>query len=214
MEEETNGMDATELGTPPVEETTENGDSQEEEIDYRAELEKERKRREKAEYALKERNMADKRRESDPVYVDEDIDARIEARLEAKMNAFRTSQLSDLVEDSIQSLASSEEEKELIRYHYNNSIIQTGSSRSSIVEDMKKAQLLANAAKYQRTSAELEETLKAKKSLGKGGGTNQDKTSFKPDLSKSFTEAEWRFMQERNFTEEMIKKAADAKRTS
>lgn len=210
VEEET-----TEIGTPQSE-VNETDDSQDEsgEIDYKAELEKERKRREKAEYTLRKRNEEDKQRRETSYVDDDDIDARIDAKVEARLNQMRATQVSDVIDEVLGSVGSSPEERELIKYHYENSVIQSGLSRAAVQEDMRKAKLLANASKYERENAELAETVKSKRAMGKSGGTNQDKASYSEDLSKHFTASEWEFMQRRKFTDDMIKSAANAKKVS
>lgn len=214
MEDEitTNDGQEIESGTPQNEEAQDN--VAESGIDYKAELEKERKRREKAEFALYKKNTEGKRSAA-PEWDEDELEAKIEEKIEARVSAIRSSQVGEIIDDELLASAKTDEERELVKFHYENSIVQSGSSRTAIREDLRKAKLLANSSKYERENAEMAETMKAKNALGNtSGGTNQARPAYSEDLSKKFTEYEWKFMQDRGWTEEMIKSTADAKKRS
>ena len=114
----------------------------------------------------------------------------------------------------IYSFSSNEDEKKLIELHYQNSIVKTGVTRQAITEDLKKAKLLANAPKIQRENEELAEAMKAKQTISNSSyGNSGGRAPKKEDYSKAFSPGEWAFIQKRGWTDDMIKKAAESKKT-
>lgn len=182
----------------------------EEEVDYKAEAETLRKKLDQAEFTLRKRNVERKQeRILDPIPESPEVDAMIEEKVREGLTNIRHSEANELIEEMIVTSAENDDEADLIRLHYENSIVKTGFTKSAIREDVQKAKLLANAARYLREKKEIAQTLKAKSSLGRGtaAGTNQDRPTPTEDLSKKFTAKDWAYMQKRNFTPEMIRKA-------
>lgn len=189
-------------------------------LDYKALYESEKEKLSKAEFALYKRKKAEKEArqqvEANTGVIDpEEVNRLVEEKAMEILQQQRQKDAEEVLNEELAKVSKNEDERRLIRLMYENRIQQTGYTRSAIREDLQTAALIANAPKYQRESAEKIEALKAKASLGSGSaiGTNQDRPVLKDDLSKHFSEQEWKFMQSRQWTEKQIREAADAKRT-
>lgn len=191
------------------------------ELDYKALYESEKDKLSKAEFALYKKKKAEKEArqqvEAETGVIDPDeVQRLVEEKALEILQQQRQRESEEVLEEELGKLSKDEDERRLIRLMYENRIQQTGYTRSAIREDLQTAALIANAPKYQRENAEKIEALKAKASLQGSGaavGTNQDRPVLKDDLSKHFSESEWKFMQNRQWTEKQIREAADAKRT-
>ena len=182
------------------------------EIDYKAEYEKTLDNLKKAEYTLYKKNKEEKEQEPivDP-FAEQDISELVTQQVEAKMAELRGEVLGNVFEESLDALSSSEDEKNLIRLHYEKSIVKTGHTRQAVLDDLQKAKLLANAPNLAKEREEMVLALKAKKTAGSTGrGTNLDKSKPEDDLSREFSAHDWQWMKDHNFTEDMKKKAAKA----
>lgn len=198
---------AVEPATPttPVEEPKQEGD--EPTIDYKAEYEKTAAKLKKAEYTLYKKNKEDKEEPYEPPV--EDIEAIVDQKVNAKLSTLHQDLAGNIIEDTLNFLSSDPEEQKLIRLHYDNSIVKTGLTRQAIVEDLRKAQLLANAPKYLREKEEYAEAMKAKATVGKTAyGSNNSRATVKEDYTKYFKPHELEHMKRVGFTDDMIKKAA------
>lgn len=71
------------------------------------------------------------------------------------LDKFKSDIIQDIVDSEIESASSNKDEQELIRFHYNNSIVKTGYSRQKVREDIATAKLLANKKKYLSLAGEL-----------------------------------------------------------
>lgn len=163
-------------------------------VDYKAELEKINKSKEQAEY-----NIVDlKKKNKDLVNEIEelkanggskvDIDAikqEIEENIKSENSKFKNELLSDTVDEFLGALSSNPDEKELIRHHYNNTIVKTGSKRSDIFNDLKNAALIANRPKYESDMKEMEAIIFSKGSANHVGDISSKKEDNQrlPELS-------------------------------
>lgn len=135
-------------------ETSEEEDSGGENIDFEAELEKERQRlgkkidKERDKRLEAERNKGITREEAEKI-ADERI-SQIEKRV-----------LRSRAELAAEKLARSQAERDLILHHYDNSIISTG----NIDEDIDNAYTLANKKKIQGTISELKKAAMSKRNV-------------------------------------------------
>jgi len=98
--------------------------------------------------------------------VDESFEERIANRvaetLKEEQRNWQHDRLKDETEELIDSYSSSDEEKELIKYHLENTVKVTGSDRRSREEAIQNAKLLANRRKIERDNEELREALKVR----------------------------------------------------
>lgn len=226
MDEETKRLAEEEAAksADPAEETKTDSDVEDTGIDYKAELEKVKAQYEKrlgqAEHtiiALKKSKKDDSEDDGDDDS-DNDIDEKINAIKEEQKNElekFRIGLIKDNVEDVISSLTSNPDEKELIRFNYENKIVRSGFDRKSIQEDLISAQLLANRSKFEKTIGELKYTLDAEKAKNKGGSaTGQDKDTTAVKLTDQ--EEAWvkQFASRNNLSEDQVRKKLIANKGS
>lgn len=141
--------------------------TQTEGIDYKAKLEAERQRREKAEAKLVD--LKKEKKEANSEEEREDIDARIkklednfEKRLEEKTRELEMRSEERRYSDAISSVASSTDEAELIKHILKNDIKPTG----DIERDVRRAKLLANEDNLTSENEELKKALTARKTAG------------------------------------------------
>lgn len=184
-----------------------------EEVDYKAELEKAETKLKKAEYTIyKQKKDAKDEVELPP---DERVNALVEEKLNERLGKLETSLVSSVLDDELARVSSNEEEKKLIKFHYENTIRRSGVSRSDVQVDLDKARLLANAAKYRKQATELEASVKAKKTTGNSSyGGSQTSSRVEDDYRKQFSAHDWDWMQKRGFSKERIKATADAIKAS
>lgn len=175
-----------------IEESEEDGDD----IDYDAELE-----------ALKQNKAknfenAKKRVESKDKTTDkESLIAQVKSELIADLQK-------DIIEEELNSI-SNEKKRQLVKYHYENSIIKSGLSRQSIREDFAKATAIVDSLVNAKRKSE---NLIAKEAKGtvttgssKGGKpSNTGKESWERVLSPS----DIAFGKKRGWTKEMFERAA------
>jgi hypothetical protein len=88
------------------------------------------------------------------------LDERMRQREEQREIEFRR----DFINEAINAISSNSDEAELIKHHYDKTINKSGYTQSLILEDIKRAKLLANEKRILRDNAELSESL-ARKSL-------------------------------------------------
>jgi hypothetical protein len=181
--EETNSQA---VETNEVDETTKTtaAESEPNEIDYKAELEAAQTRLSQAEHVIVETKQ--KLREAQTSTADVEVDyettptreellTQLRAEQQSELSQFKKDLTQDIVNDEIERASSNPDEQALIKFHYENSIRQSGFSRAAIQADLESAKLLANKKRLIKENSELKEALKAKHSAGRvAGGSNQD----------------------------------------
>jgi hypothetical protein len=172
--------------TNEVDETTETiaAESEQNEIDYKAELEAAQTRLTQAEHVivdtkrqLKEAqtSTADVNVEYENQPTSSELLDQLRAEQQSELSQFKKDLTQDILNDEIARASSNPDEQALIKFHYENSIKQSGFSRAAIQADLESAKLLANKKRLIKENSELKEALKAKHSAGKvAGGSNQD----------------------------------------
>lgn len=212
-EETTSQPASTESNTKGVEttaaETTAKTDAPKSEtndqVDYKAELEAAQERIKQAEHTIVQTKRENKElKRSTTSTSNEDIDpdtfetpelrlererAELRQEYDSKLSKLAADLTADTFEEELASLTQNSDEAALIKFHYENSLKQSGVSRKAIREDLRKARTLANQRKLEIDNAELKESLKAKHSAAKPvTGTNQDPQ--KPDEQPKFSPQE------------------------
>jgi hypothetical protein len=189
-------IDETKEGVENEVDTTKQDAPTVEEVDYKAEYEKVKTNLDKAEHKIVE--LKTKKDDKDEFsFVDEsveeeDIDSKIAKKVSEALIASRAEMtkelMSDVIDEELSQLSSNEDERKLIKLHYENSIKQSGLSRESIKEDLNKAYLIANQSKFLKERKEMVEAMKAKNSIQNSSvGTNQshEKVTKVPTLSEA-----------------------------
>lgn len=180
--------ESTGVETPKVDETTEPVAPKAEEntpIDYKAELTAAQERIKKAERTIVDLKRQEKQNISATSDVDldfqvqltpEEMTRKIESEVNARLESFKKDITADVFEEELARTTDNTDERELTRFHYENSIKQSGVSRQAIAQDLKRARLLANERALYKENLELKAALIAKQTAGKATtGTNQDR---------------------------------------
>jgi hypothetical protein len=116
-------------------------------VDYKAEYEKATKQLSKAEHKLEETR---KKKESggdgklDPADIEKLAVERAEAIAKEKISEFSSGLVKDIVSEGLSMFSSNEDERRLIQHHYDNTIQKSGQTRADIMNDLRRAKLLAN----------------------------------------------------------------------
>lgn len=167
------------------------GDSEEkdrsgDDIDYKAQLKEERKRRKQAEHnivQLKQEQKGSEEKEDTPKSDDSgdassgDIDeATIRSMIQEKVNEVKQEATSGTVDEVLNSMASSQDEKELIQHHYENTINQSGYSREDVQRDIQRAKLLANESNLRTQLQETAQALQSERSKNRAGGLSPQRS--------------------------------------
>jgi len=194
---------------PAVDETTT-------EVDYEAQLAEERKLREQADEARKkaEDKIVELKRKSKQSKVEvegfeEDIPEiseteRLEKILAERDEKLRREFAKDSLEAELEKITSNPKERELIKYHYENTIRTTGVDRGSIRRDLERASIIANAPKAKKVLGEIKESLKSKNvAKNTSAGTNQDVDQV---VDTKFTPQELAIMQRFGIDPKTVKK--------
>jgi len=148
-------------------ETTLSEESKNTGVDYKAKLEEERARREKAEARIVE--LKRERKEAHTQESVEDIDdqiasieKRMEEKLESRVREIQYQSQEQRYEEAITSIASTKDEAELITHILKHDINPTG----DIVKDVRRAKILANEDSIAEENAELKKALATRGTAG------------------------------------------------
>ncbi len=194
---------------------SESQDAEESEIDYKAELERIKalvevkdNRLNKAEHKIVElkkelgESDEDDTSDDDPYGV-QDI---VKREVERITSSLKQEMLGDVVEEELNRLSDSPDEKELIKYHYNNRIKSSGVSRKAIQEDLRSAYLLANQSKFLKENEELKAALKSEATKSKGGtGSNQKPLKAEEKTEIKLSAADLAFCKKRGIDPKTIR---------
>lgn len=173
----TSEEETTEEETTDETENTEGEESSEEEtpteddsIDYKAELEKTQNELAQAQFLLKKKNIDDKKKKEDAeepeFYAEEEASESVDEKLEN----FKLAQLSETISEELTASTNNTDEQALIDYHFKNSIKRTGDTREAIRRDIKTARMLANQKRFEKLDAEIIAKKKSNPSNGGGAG--------------------------------------------
>lgn len=185
----------------------------EKKIDYQAELERVTRDRDNYRQGF----LTIKKKHKDGVLTDEDIqkeetiisdeelDRIINEKVEQKIESRNRSLVADTIEDQLEQFASDESEKALIKFHYENTIRQSGISKSAITADIRRAKLIANEQAILSENEALKGIVKSKRTMSNiGAGNNQDKPVIEPE--QQFTPEELALLKRRNIDPKTVKR--------
>ena len=151
-------------------------DAGQSEIDYRAELEKVKQEKENykqgllnAKQELKKLKKGGDDDEDEEIDQEAIIDARVKQAVEENLQILRKDVFEVTVNNFLDTLSANADEKELIRFHYENSIKQSGTSASDIKRDLENAKLMANRNKLLAENSALKDAIIAKNSITSAG---------------------------------------------
>lgn len=104
-----------------------------------------------------------------------DVEEIVERRLEERDRKIRMELAKDSLEFELEKITSNPKERDLIKFHYENTIRTTGIDRNSIRRDLERASIIANATKIKKVALEMKEAIKAKNTAkNTSAGNNQD----------------------------------------
>ena len=174
------------------------------EVDFKAELEKAKTEREhykqgmlNAKAKLKEQNLPE-------VDISSLVEQKVNEQLDERFSVFETDFASDTVETLLDGLTANADERELIKFHYENTVRHSGVTKSAILTDLRRARLHANEAKILLENEELRVALKSKNSITNSGmGSGQSKSQ--PDNEPNFTPQELAILKRRNIDPKKVK---------
>lgn len=162
--EKTAASEATTEETKDQPKLSEESKTQVEGVDYKAKLEAERLRREKAEARLVD--LKREQKESESKGDEEDrllaMEERLMSRLEEKTSQLQKQSKQSKYDDAISSVASSEDEAALIQHILDNDIKPTG----DVAKDVRRAKILANEDDLFSENTELKKALSSRKTVG------------------------------------------------
>ncbi len=169
MDDENKGVEAIVPKAPEEQ-------NQEQVVDYKAELEKVTTERDNYKQGMLDAKdiLKGKGIVTDP----EEIGKLIDEKVNEKISLFTANISKSTVESTLESLAGSEDEKKLIQFHYDNSIVKSGLDPVSVRNDLENAKLLANKKAFFKESSELKIALNNKVGITQlGVGANQESPS-------------------------------------
>jgi len=197
------GVKEEELNAPEVQGEGE-PESLEEVIDYEAELEKVKADNAKLEeernnYKEGLLNLKKKTKSIDEV----DIEKLVADSVAKAIQPLQETVIKPSVDRILDSITDNPSKKELIKYHYENSIKQSGTSEQAIREDIENALMIADKKALKRNLEELSLSVKNRANIsGQGSGS-----TAKPDVKKEvLTNEQIDALKKRGFTPDMIKK--------
>jgi ABC-type antimicrobial peptide transport system permease subunit len=220
MTEETKELNGQPAPVDEKKEEVKNPDASQEkdnqEIDYKAELEKaiqeaekRNKRLEQAEYKIVELKKKNKKEEDDELEFDEFGEPiekpkeDIRSIIKEELNSFKRDMSSSIIDEEISKITNNPDEIALIKHHYENSINQSGFDKQSIQNDIQKAYALANSQKILRNNRELVEALKAKKTVSGGtGGSSAGPAIKESGYPEELSEQDISFLKAQGITPE------------
>lgn len=174
MEENPEGVKVPEVQPAPAEQPVEV-------VDYKSELEKVTAERDNykqgmlgAKEILKGKGII-----TDP----EDIAKIVDEKVREGISLFTSNFSKSTVESTLASLSSTEDEKKLIQFHYENSIVKSGLDPQSVRNDLENAKLLANKKALFKEAQELKIALNNKQGISTAphGSSQADPTDKNPD---------------------------------
>lgn len=211
MEETNNTQEETDSTPETNEEDNQTLDDQSTEqqdaVDYKAAYEaevlksqKKDKELNQARFKLAQENKAKKESQAalnkDNSNEESENDAALdtESIVEEAVNRVRKEMSASIVESSLDTLTSNEDEKKLIKLFYENKIVKSGYDKESVAEDLAYAQLLANKQKIEKLTSEFKAKSKSD-SAKETGGTSSGQTIESDSTGKNYTAAEKALLQ-------------------
>lgn len=142
-----------------------------EEDDYKAELDRVKQERDNyKEGLLKTKDKLKKQKETDAPSLDID---------EIK-ESIRKDAVNDTIENVLDDISTNEDEKELIKHHYDR-LQKTGFSKREIIQDLEDAKILANKKKIIDENKELKHSYLTRQSIGNTGAGSSVRKEYEPE---------------------------------
>lgn len=192
MEPEKEGVEVEESQAPEI---------QEEVVDYSAELEKVKGERDNYKQGMLDAKdiLKGKGIVTDP----DDIKKLIDDGVNERLSQFTSNFAKSTVESTLTDLSSSDAEKELIRFHYENSVIKSGLDPASVRNDLENAKLLANKKTFFKEAKEMKIAMSHKANMSPTPmGSSQESPEIKND--SFFTSEQIATLRKKGFDDKKI----------
>jgi len=202
---------------PAVEPAPEPEKKQDDGIDYKSETEKLKKQLSQAEYKLEQQRRNNKKEEVEPEeFIDIDkIKEDLAESQRVELDNFKLEMSKGSIDDVLSDLSKNNDERELIKFHYENTLKKTGFSKDSIKNDLIRAKILANSAKFEKDNSELKEALKTQKTMNtKGTTSSQEIDSGDMELSPEEESAVKKIALARGVSEDAVRSKLMANKKS
>ena len=202
---------------PAVEPAPEPEKKQDDGIDYKSETEKLKKQLSQAEYKLEQQRRNNKKEEVEPEeFIDIDkIKEDLAESQRVELDNFKLEMSKGSIDDVLSDLSKNNDERELIKFHYENTLKKTGFSKDSIKNDLIRAKILANSAKFEKENSELKEALKTQKTMNtKGTTSGQEIDSSDMELSPEEESAVKKIALARGVSEDAVRSKLMANKKS
>lgn len=216
VEETTEESETTDTETNDEEEETESGDAQEEttdedsnddEFDYDGELAA-LKEHKKHNFDHAKARVESKNKKGTNTDVLKEI---IRTELNKLKSDLTKDNAVDAVEDALAGIANPKK-RELVKFHLENSIVRSGTSRQAVAEDVQKALAITDMALSKKRKTEKNQSMIAKETVSKGTSDGaQPPGKSKESWEKVLTPSDIAFGKKRGWTKEMFQKAANLK---
>lgn len=180
---------------------------QETEIDYKAELEKVRLQNEKIaeerdNYKTGLLNLKKKKVEKEPEPEEDEEDSEVDRKIDKRIGSFESKFIKGAVEAYLTQMTDDPAKRELIRHHYNSSIVKTGVDPESIKEDLDTALLIVDKKVLMRNMKELATSLHNRQGTG---GVSQGSGDSGVSANKAFfSEAQINELRARGYDDKKI----------
>lgn len=184
-------------------EKTSNDEKVSDEDYYKEELDRLQKERDNYKQGLLNAKEKLKERKENENIVDEDLEERLAKRIEETVlqaqSKWQLDRIQDDITNTIKDYSNNDDESQLIKYHYENTIKQSGTSKQAIDEDVKIAKLLANRKKLELENEELAIALRAKTTVNKERSASGQKMN-RDNYDMKFSDADLALLKRRGIS--------------
>jgi len=131
-------------------------EEQDEVIDYKAELEKERRLKENYKQATLKKDRQLKELKEQTSLDDEGVVEQVLEKVKEELGSFQSAFVEDTISEIADSISANDDEKALILHHYENTIQRSGVTKDAIRRDLDLSKILANKDKILKKQKALE----------------------------------------------------------
>lgn len=162
-------------------------ESEDEKIDYKAELDRLQQERDNYKQGLlsakdKLKKLKGDSKEDGPEDGDKGQIKEIRDEIRQEIESMKEGFIGDYISDNIKSISENKDEFDLIKYHYDNTIVRSGTSKEAIEQDIRRAKLLANQGRFEREFEELKRTLRSERTKEKNVDYGSQRQQSGPEV--------------------------------
>lgn len=160
---------------------TEEEETDDEVIDYKAELEKQKALADSYKTGMlkKERENRELRGQAGEADVDSIVET-VTQKVREEMGQFQSSMVENVIDDEANAISANDDEKALILHHFENTIQRSGSTKGAIKRDLELAKVIANKDKILKQYKSLQHAEKVNSTTPQAPNFNSQKLQPKP----------------------------------